>query len=170
MKNVIRRFGPALMSATAALALAALTPAYADRPTTSPPRQDTSTATINCNQDGGDVSATVTWSPTMLWPPNHALVPITISHSDVGDTGNAIKVHVDAITSSQGSASTGAGSTGTGLESVSAAVVTVGLTAERDGNDPTGNVYTIDVTCSEPAEGESQSVALHVLVPHDRGQ
>jgi hypothetical protein len=170
MKKFIRRLGTAVIPATAALALSALIPAQADRPTTSPPRQDTGTATINCNQDGGDLGATVTWSPTILWPPNHALVPITISHSDVGDTGNAIKIKVDAITSSQGSASTGVGGTGTGQENVSAAVVTVGLTAERNGNDPTGNVYTIDVTCSEPAEGESQSVALHVLVPHDQGQ
>ena len=175
MKNVIRRLGTALIPATAALALFAFIPAHAGPPTTSPPRQDQGTSTINCNQDGGDGTATVTWSPTILWPPNHALVPITISHVDVtaGDTGNAITIKVDAIASSQGSASTGVGATGVGQESVSAAVAKVQLTAERNGNDPAGNVYTIDVTCSEtdPFAGtESAKVALHVLVPHDMGQ
>jgi len=170
MKNVIRRLGTALIPATAALALFAFIPAHAGPPTTSPPRQDQGTSTINCNQDGGDGTATVTWSPTILWPPNHALVPITISHVDAGDFGNAITIKVDAIASSQGSASTGVGATGVGQESVSAAVAKVQLTAERNGNDPAGNVYSIKVTCAEPAEGESQQVTLQVRVPHDQGQ
>ena len=46
----------------------------------------------------------------------------------------------------------------------------VGLTAERDGNDPKGNVYSINVTCSED-EGPNynQTVTLTVIVPDDMG-
>jgi len=173
MKNVIRRLGIALIPATAALALSALTPAYADRPTTSPPRQDTGSATIVCDTAGdGTAGSTITYSPTILWPPNHAVIPITISFSDVADNeGSPLQIKVDAITSSQGSASTGVGSVGKGIESKSPAVVTVGLTAERDGNDPRGNIYTIDVTCTEfdPGFTENASRALTVIVPHDMG-
>jgi hypothetical protein len=101
------------------------------------------------------------------------VVPITISFSDVADNeGASLTLKVDAITSSQGSKSTGVGTVGNGVERKQAAVVTVGLTAERDGNDPRGNIYTIDVTCSETEFGFTESVkkALTVIVPHDMGQ
>src|SRR6266851_745550 len=170
MKKFIRRLGAALIPATAALALAALVPAFAGPPTTSPPRQDTGTGTISCGDPGDGNASNVTWSPTTLWPPNHALIPITISHTDTADNdGVAIHVHVNSISSSQGSASTGVGNTGDGVEIKKAAVTIVGVTAERDGGDKKGNVYTINVSCieDEPFAEERTSVNLTVTVPHD---
>jgi hypothetical protein len=167
MKSVIRSFGSAaLVTATAAVTLAALTPAYAS----------TGSAFVGCNT-AGDVGGTgITWSPTILWPPNHKLVYVTISYVDNTDPseGNGIHVKVLSITSSQGSPSTGVGNHGDAIEGA-AAVTAVGLTAERDGNDKAGNVYTIVVQCQEDQaktfEGgvETGTATLTVIVPHDMG-
>jgi len=162
MKSVIRSFGSAaLVTATAAVTLAALTPAYAS----------SGSAFVGCLQDGDSSDTGITYFPTTLWPPNHKLVYVTISFSDNGDKdGNLIHVRVDSITSSQGSPSTGVGNVGTAVEGTPAST-TVGLTAERDGGNKDGNVYTIKVTCSEdePGDFESQQVTLTVTVPHDQG-
>jgi hypothetical protein len=157
MKSVIRSFGSAaLVTATTALALAALTPAYAN----------TGVATVGC------MEGTITYSPTMLWPPNHKLNHVTISFVEGGDRdGSATQIKINSIKSSQGSFFTGVGNVGSAPEGTPA-VTSVGLTAEREGNIQGGNVYTINVTCSENdvgGGGESQSVSLTVIVPHDMG-
>ena len=154
--------GLLLLTATAAVTLAALTPAYAS----------TGSAFVGCGQVGDTSTTGITYSPIILWPPNHKLVYVTISYLDNADPseGNTSTIHVNSVTSSQGSPYT-IGLDGSAPEG-SPAVTTVGLTAERDGNNKAGNVYTINVTCSENdvgGGGESQSVSLTVIVPHDMG-
>ena len=158
----------------AAMSGVAMSAAQAGPPTTSPPRKDTGSTIVPCPADGdlGDSEDMfVTVSPTSLWPPNHALIPVTLRLDDTGDAdGVPITLTVDSITSSQGSASTGVGNTARGVEGTPV-LVGVGLTAERLGADKAGNVYTIDVTCTEtePSETEVGHAKLTVVVPHDQG-
>ena len=65
MKSVIRSFGPAaLVTATAAVTLAALTPAL------TPAYASTGSVYVACMSVGDIAGIGVTYSPTILWPPN----------------------------------------------------------------------------------------------------
>ena len=157
-----------LAMAAFAVLMLILPAGHAARPTKSPPRKDTGTLTVECV---GSLAHEffVTVSPTVLWPPNHAVVPVTITLNATTDTeGNTINLTVNSIASSQGSASAGVGSSASATEGTPAVVV-VHLTAERTGKDKNGNIYTIHVTCTEPAEAETGTATLTVVVPHDQG-
>jgi hypothetical protein len=140
---------------------------------------------IACN-DG-----TVTWSPTNLWPPNHKMWTITIGYTDNDNDGDMIAIMVDQISDNQSSSDgsnemNGSGQptdkqgldwSGAGNHAMASdpgtATTTAQVRAERSGHDKGGRIYTIRVTCSDmggsPMEMETQSVDLHVTVPHDQG-
>jgi hypothetical protein len=115
-------------------------------------------------------------SQTTLWPPNHKLVPITITASDTDNDGNpvtgeTVNVSIGIITNSDevnGSEINGTGKPDTSpmtdqqgsgqsgmFKDPGSVSFTVELAAERSGHDITnqngtqGRTYTIPVTCSE---------------------
>src|SRR5262245_4122137 len=68
-------------------------------PTTSPPRQDSGSTVVNCGE------YTITVSPTSLWPPNHAMVPISVNVRDHEDpSGEKMCVTVNSVSGNQGGA------------------------------------------------------------------
>jgi len=127
----------------------------------------------------------ITWSPSVVWPPNHKLVPITISWTEnssnpVDSDSNTLKV--TGITSvgadgqgtgsgqptpQQGPDYTGVGNSATAADG-SPATVTVDVRAERAGTDKAGRTYTIQLACQSGMEPGGMSMAV-VTVPHDMG-
>ena len=148
---------------------------------------DIGQATVFCS-DGS-----ITYSPNTLWPPNHKMVPITISYNQPCDEGafpnppdsvcatGLITLTVNSITSSedlegngcgkptatQGPDFTGVGLTNTVLGEPATVTVTPSVRAERCGTGP-GRTYTINVTCMDEELEESASVDLTITVPHDQ--
>ncbi len=143
------------------------------------------TGSTPCN-DG-----TVTWSPTTLWPPNHRMVTITINYTDNDGDGDMIAIMVDKITDNQSGPNgenelngsgqptdqqgldwSGAGNHGMAVDP-GTATTTAQVRSERSGRDKSGRIYDIQVSCSDMGgssnEMATQTVDLHVTVPHDQG-
>jgi hypothetical protein len=126
-------------------------------------------------------SGTVTWSPAVVWPPNHKLVTVTLQWDENDGDGDTNTLTVDGITSTgvddkgagqpsskQGPDYTGVGNSGSAPDG-QLATTTVQVRAERSGTDKAGRTYTIDLTChsgDDPMDGHAMAV---VTVPHDMG-
>lgn len=114
-------------------------------------------ATVDCSQ----TSAT----PTTLWPPNHQMVPISITGVTSSD-GGAVALNIDAITQNEPTIDRGNGSgntcpDATGVDSSSATV-----RAERSGGNG-GRTYSILFSASN-AVGSRCTGKVDVCVPHER--
>jgi CSLREA domain-containing protein len=104
-----------------------------------------------------------TASPTLLWPPNHKLVPIQIS-GIVNPAGGPVTIAVTRVFQDEPVASPGSGDTSpdaTGLGTAAPAV-----RAERDGGGD-GRVYHITFTAT--AIGGTCTGTVTVGVPHNPG-
>lgn len=134
-------------------------------------------------------AGTITWSPSVVWPPNHKLVPVTISWTEnssspadsdsntltvtgitstgIDSTGPGTNGGTGQPSSKQGPDYTGVGATDTAADG-SPATVTVDVRAERPGTDKAGRTYTIDLKCQSGNEPAGMSMAV-VTVPHDMG-
>lgn len=142
------------------------------------------TSTCMGTTDPSD-AGTITWSPAVVWPPNHKLVPVTISWTEnssnpLDNDSNTLKV--TGITSTgadgqgtgsgqptakQGPDFSGVGNSATAADG-SPATVTVYVRAERAGTDKAGRTYTIQLSCQSGMEPAGSSMAV-VTVPHDMG-
>jgi hypothetical protein len=126
-------------------------------------------------------SGTVSWSPAVVWPPNHKLVPITISWSENDGDGDQNTLYADSVQSvgvddkgaGQPSAKQGPDYSGVPTQGSAPdgqpATVTVYVRAERSGTDKAGRTYTISLRChsaDDPVDGSASAV---VTVPHDMG-
>jgi hypothetical protein len=108
---------------------------------------------------------TLTVTPKTLWPPNGAMVPVTVSgvitdaQSGVDSDGAAFSVRdeYDEVQPA-GAITLGAGGTYS---------FTVSLPASRRGSDRDGRQYTITVAAKDNA-GNATSTSAVVRVPHDR--
>ena len=144
------------------------------------------TAQVSCG-DGF-----VTYSPIMLWPPNHKLTQIDISFAEphpegTTDTGSeTLGIQVTGISSDQDTEDA-AGKTRCGPETAAgddwvfdstpvvgapnddtvAVATTVQVAAERCAKLKKSRVYTIEVTCTD-SDGTTNSAALNVTVPHSK--
>ena len=129
-----------------------------------------------------DDAGTITWSPAVVWPPNHKLVPITISWNEKGEGLDSNTLKVTGITSTgldgqgtgsgqptkkQGPDYSGVGNSATATDG-STATVTAYVRAERAGTDKAGRTYTINLSCQSGSEAAGTSTAV-VTVPHDMG-
>jgi hypothetical protein len=98
-------------------------------------------------------------TPSVLWPPNHKMVPVSLSYA----RGDSCPVSIGCsltITSNE----PGDGQPQWQVTDDHNLL----LRAERLGNG-SGRVYTITITCVDPA-GNSSQKSVTVTVPHDRGQ
>lgn len=144
------------------------------------------TAQVTCG-DG-----LVTYSPIMLWPPNHNPTQIDISFAEphpegITDTGTeTLGLQVTSISSDQdaqdaaGNAGcgpeTGAGDdwvfdstpvTGAPNDDTVTVSTSVQLVAERCAKLKLSRTYTINVTCTD-SDGTTNTAALNVTVPHSK--
>jgi hypothetical protein len=131
---------------------------------------DTGSSSLECQatEVPGSHGQNVSWSPTILWPPNHTLQSIAISLSDTefpGYPDGDLTVTVNSITSSDGfvgTAANGVGNSATAPEDGSLATASVTIPAERAGTDTDGNVYDINVTCVDDDGTATQDLTITV--------
>jgi hypothetical protein len=113
-------------------------------------------------------------SPNTLWPPNHKLVPISITAiaTDICDT--APSCSIVSVTSNEPVLGPGSGNTDPDWiindpgPKASPARLGVQLRPERAGGG-TGRIYTISVSCSD-ASGNTTGGNTTVTVVHDQGR
>jgi hypothetical protein len=145
---------------------------------------------LGVNDPRGDCALTVTvrdttppsfsgppmLSDNVLWPPDHRLVPVTVTTaaSDLC-AGNNVSVTCTAV-SNEPDSGCGAGNAAGDVQPpqlttafAASQAMTFLLRAERCGTDPTdtgGRVYTITCTASDPSGNVSAPVQASVSVPH----
>jgi hypothetical protein len=120
---------------------------------------------------GGDTTAPVIVSATpsagSLWPPNHQMVPVTITIIATDNDDPAPSCAIASVASNEPVSGLGDGDTAPDWQ-FAANSRTVNLRAERAGKG-TGRIYTITVACSDKS-GNSSTKTATVVVPHDQSR
>ncbi|MGZ4962619.1 MAG: hypothetical protein ACXWKG_02480 [Limisphaerales bacterium] len=111
----------------------------------------------------GPVIVSATAAPNVLFPPNHKLVPITITVNALND----VSCKIVSVSSNQ--PINGKGDGNTSPDWIITGDLTLLLRAERAGNIKTDRVYTITVECAD-AFGNTARQNVVVTVPHDQGK
>jgi hypothetical protein len=102
-----------------------------------------------------------TASPAQLWPPNHRMVPVTVT-SAAADTCGTATCSITSVTSTEPADANDDGNTATDWQITGPR--TVDVRAERSG-DGSGRVYTVTVRCTDPA-GNASTGSTTVTVAH----
>ncbi|HVS51711.1 MAG TPA: MBG domain-containing protein [Opitutaceae bacterium] len=112
------------------------------------------------------VIASVTPSSATLWPPNHQMVPITVSVA-ASDLVGVTSLKIISVTSSEPDNGLGDGDTAGDIQITGN--LTVNLRAERSGNGD-GRTYTITVQAADAAGNLSTPKTCTVSVPKSQGK
>jgi Tol biopolymer transport system component len=120
----------------------------------------------NVNIDKTPPVVSVSAKPSILWPPDGKMVPVTIS-GKMADNLSGIdpSTTVFAVSDQYGAVQP------SGIVSVAADgsySIQLPLEARRDGQDPNGRLYTITISAQDKAGNQSSSQTT-VFVPHDQG-
>jgi len=107
-----------------------------------------------------------TANPSVLWPPNHRMVNVTVSY-DVTDNC-PLPPGSCTLSVASNEPVLGHGSGHTSPDWIVLDDHHVLLRAEREGNG-NGRIYTITITCTDSG-GNSSTEEVEVTVPHDRGR
>jgi hypothetical protein len=109
----------------------------------------------------------VSASPNNLWPPNHKMVPVTITCvcEDICDI--APECRIVSIMCNQPVNGTGDGNTNPDWRIISD--LTMELRAERAGSKKDDRIYTITVECTD-ASGNSTVATVAVIVSHNNSK
>ena len=110
--------------------------------------------------------ASVTATPSVIWPPNHEMVPVTVSADASAVCGPPV-CRIVAIASNE--PSNGVGDGNTSPDSSILANLAALVRAERSGRFFRGRTYTISVECTDTA-GNATRRDTQVFVPHDQRQ
>ena len=122
------------------------------------------TVTVSVVDTTAPVIGTVTATPNVLWPPNHKIVPVSVSVS-VSDTCDAAPISkIISVSSSEPIEGTGDGDTAPDWQITGN--LTLNLRAERAGKGK-GRIYTIMVGSTD-ASSNLSTKAVIVTVPHDQ--
>ena len=132
---------------------------FSCRATDTSSNQNTCNSVVKVQDTTPPLISSVSANPNMLWPPNHKLVPVTLSVSvhDICDPNPTCSI-----------TSVVANEPITSADSQITGPLTLELSAERLGNGH-GRVYTLTVTCSD-ASHNSSNAQTTVTVPHDQGE
>jgi hypothetical protein len=110
-------------------------------------------------------------SVTILWPPNHKLIPVTILANAFDNSGGDIVLSV-MVESSEPADAIGDGDTDVDyyVDSVNneTGVIELRLRSERSGKG-SGRVYTITITATDSNQNQSQAI-VQISAPHDRSK
>ena len=125
-------------------------------------------------KDSTSPTIIMTVSPDILWPPNHKMVPITLTVNATDNCGPTITINLKSIIMNEGQETntydpayddtTGDGNT---LNDIQVdANGNIYLRAERSGGG-NGRVYKITYSATD-ASGNTSSAEATVTVPHDQ--
>jgi hypothetical protein len=103
----------------------------------------------------------VSASPAILSPPNHKMVPVTVT-ATATDTCGAAACTIASITSNESVNGTGDGNTAVDWQITGPN--TAKIRAERSGGD-SGRVYTLTVRCSDPSGNASTGTTTVAVTP-----
>jgi uncharacterized repeat protein (TIGR01451 family) len=129
------------------------------------PNNNSATATTTASNPPPTITG-VSANPSVLWPPNHRLVNVTVSYEVTDNCPLPPNSCTLSVTSNEPINGTGDGDTSPDWIILDAHHVL--LRAERAGNG-NGRIYTITITCIDSG-GNSSSEQVEVTVPHDRGR
>lgn len=116
---------------------------------------------VSVLDSGGPTIKSITASPKVLWPPNHKMVPVTVSAFVSDPCHGTNRCRIYAVSSNERPGHNGPDWKVTGD-------LTLKLRAERSGKG-NGRVYTITVKCKDDT-GHSSTKTVTVKVPHDQGK
>jgi hypothetical protein len=103
-------------------------------------------------------------TPSILWPPNHKMVPVTVAVSVTDICDAAPKCSIVAVSGNE--PENGLGDGDTAPDWVITGDFNLNLRSERSGTGG-GRVYTITVQCTD-FSGNSATKDVNVTVPHNR--
>jgi hypothetical protein len=103
--------------------------------------------------------------PGQLWPPNHAMVPVTISVVSVDSCTSHVVNRIVSVSSNEPQNGLGDGDTAPDWEITGP--LTLNLRAERSGTG-SGRIYTVTIE-SIDEEGNSATESVSVIVPKSKG-
>ena len=129
------------------------------------PNNDSSTATTTASNPPPTIT-NATANPSVLWPPNHRMVNVTVSY-DVTDNC-PLPPNSCVLTVTSNEPVFGHGSGHTSPDWIVLDDHHVLLRAEREGGG-NGRIYTTTITCTDSG-GNSSNDQVEVTVPHDQGR
>ena len=129
------------------------------------PNHDSSTATTTASNPPPTIT-NATANPSVLWPPNHRMVNVTVSY-DVTDNC-PLPPNSCVLTVTSNEPVFGHGSGHTSPDWIVLDDHHVLLRAEREGGG-NGRIYTTTITCTDSG-GNSSNDQVEVTVPHDQGR
>jgi len=120
--------------------------------------------TANWTDDASPPGVAVVANPSTLWPPNHKLVPVSVTVTVVDDTDPNPAVVLESITCDDGCDPVlDVGDAFFGVDDRE-----FSLRAERSGSG-TGRTYTITYSATDASGNKAEATAT-VTVPHDQGK
>ena len=121
-------------------------------------------AMVNVYDTTPPVIETLSANPDILWPPNHKMVPVTLTVSASDNCEGVVNSQITTVSSNEPIDGLGDGDTSPDWEITGD--LSVNLRAERSGTG-TGRIYTITVMCTDAA-GNSSEGTVTVIVPHNK--
>jgi hypothetical protein len=107
----------------------------------------------------------VSATPSMLWPPNHKMVPVRVIITASDNCSGTPKCGIVSVASNEPVNGLGDGDTTPDWQFFSNSLI-VNLRAERSGQG-SGRIYTVGVQCRD-ASGNKSLSTVQVRVPHDQ--
>jgi uncharacterized repeat protein (TIGR01451 family) len=140
--------------------------ATVDSSTPDPDPSNNSSTTTTTASNPAPVITGAAADPSVLWPPNHKMVNVTVSYEVMDNCPLPPGSCTLTVTSNEPVDGEGDGHTSPDWIVLDDHHVL--LRAERAGNG-NGRIYTITITCTDSG-GNSSSESVTVTVPHDRGR
>jgi hypothetical protein len=110
----------------------------------------------------------LTASPTQLWPPNHKMVPVSLTATATDNCGEALSQQPKIVSVTSNEDDNGQGDDNTTGDWEITGELTLNLRAERSGKG-SGRIYTITIEAIDAAGNVGTGTVL-VKVPHDQGK
>jgi uncharacterized repeat protein (TIGR01451 family) len=134
--------------------------------TDDPNLMDNSATTTTTASNPPPTITGATADPSVLWPPNHRMVNVTVSYDVTDNCPLPFGSCTLSVTSNEPVLAHGSGHTSPDWIVVDDHHVL--LRAERQGNG-NGRIYTTTITCTDSG-GNSSDEQVEVVVPHNRGR
>jgi hypothetical protein len=122
----------------------------------------TTSVTVTVADTTAPVISSASVSPNAVWPPNHKMVPVSVTVSLADACGGPAECVIASVSSNEPADGLGDGDVANDWEITGP--LTVNVRAERSGTGA-GRVYTVVLACTD-ADGNTSTQNVAVTVPH----